>query len=258
MDAYNNQAISHGSGAMSGYTGSPGDSGDECTACHSGTPINQADLIASDIPVSGYVPGNTYTLTATVSGSNNKFGFLVTSENASGIKSGTFVATNTTNTKAINLSQYITHKSAGTTGSGNSKTWTFDWTAPVSGTGSVTFYAAFNAANGNGSTSGDEIVLSSLVVNEDITSGIASKAHSAAEVRMFPNPIISKMHISFPSQNGTNAVVSIHSLDGKLLFMKEISGNEIVIDEVADLDKGIYLVNIKTDSVNVTKKIIKN
>src|SRR6185369_13678069 len=39
----------------------------------------------------------------------------------------------------------------------NGATWTFDWTAPSTDVGPVTFYAAGNQANNDGNTSGDFI-----------------------------------------------------------------------------------------------------
>ena len=55
--------------------------------------------------------------------------------------------------------QYITHTSQGTRlGTTGSIRFEFDWTAPESAAGDVTFYVAANAANGNGSNdAGDRI-----------------------------------------------------------------------------------------------------
>ncbi len=43
-----------------------------------------------------------------------------------------------------------------------------EWTAPEAGTDEINFFAAFNAANGNGNTSGDQIYTSLLTVPEII------------------------------------------------------------------------------------------
>src|SRR4029079_17212748 len=54
--------------------------------------------------------------------------------------------------------QYIEHTAAGTfVGQQNSASWTFNWTAPPTDIGPVTFYAAGNQANNDGNTSGDYI-----------------------------------------------------------------------------------------------------
>ena len=65
----------------------------------------------------------------------------------------------------VGTGKYITHKTAGTAGT-NSRTWTFDWTAPGIGAGDVTFYGAFLITNSGNNSSGDTTVLSSLAVSE--------------------------------------------------------------------------------------------
>ncbi len=159
--------LMYSSGSPGGKTGSPGDGGTTCTQCHSGTATAQAGWITSDIPADGYEPGQTYTITATGTHPGvGKFGFELTSEDAGASKVGTLVVTNATETMLINSNNAITHKNAGTTPTGDSKSWSFDWTAPAAGTGEVTFYAAFNAANGNGNNQGDVIYTSTLPVAE--------------------------------------------------------------------------------------------
>ncbi len=53
---------------------------------------------------------------------------------------------------------FIQHTSAGTrNGQKASATFQFDWTPPATNVGPITFYAAGNAANGNGTSAGDFI-----------------------------------------------------------------------------------------------------
>lgn len=141
-------------GAPAGMTGSPGD-GDNCTSCHGGTATTTANLITSNIPASGYVPGTTYTITATntLSGSG-KMGFEVSPQNASGSLLGTLTAGS--GNKLVGSGKYVTHSNANST----TNSWTFSWTAPAAGTGNVTFYGAF-ARNKPG-----PVTLSTLVVQE--------------------------------------------------------------------------------------------
>lgn len=140
IDAFNNNVFTYTGGAPTGRTGSPGD-GASCS-CHN-SPVAKTGWITSDIPTAGYTPGTTYTLTATCTNANqSKFGFEISPQNSTGTLLGTLIATNTTETKLIGSGKYITHTSSGATGSG-SKVWTFQWTAPVAGTGTVTFYGSF-------------------------------------------------------------------------------------------------------------------
>lgn len=166
--SYNTQDV-HGwrSGAPSGRTGSPGD-GANCTGCHNTNAAISGSAnaeITSTIPATGYIPGQTYTVTATVSGNGLvRFGFEISPQNVSGAQRGTIVVTDPTNTQITGV-KYITHTTLGTNGT-NSRTWNFNWTAPVAGTGAFSFYGAFNAANNNNQSSGDIIYLEQLAVVE--------------------------------------------------------------------------------------------
>lgn len=160
----------HGNSSASpnGYTGSPLEFGGRTCGsnggCHGGGSTAQADMITTNIPSSGYVPGQTYQITATVvSAGRTKFGFQLSPQRANGNTAGTMIANSTV--QLTGSQRYATHTSSSNTGSG-SRSWTFSWTAPATGLGPVTFYASYNAANNNNSTSGDIIFNSSLVVNE--------------------------------------------------------------------------------------------
>jgi len=150
-------------GSPGGKTGSPGDGGTTCTQCHSGTAVEATDWISSNIPEEGYTIGNTYTITVTGTHTGvSLFGFEITAEDNAGNKTGTLAITNATETQLVNSSNAVTHTSGGNSPSGDSKSWEFNWTA--ADVDEVTFYAAFNAANGNGGTSGDVIYTSTLNV----------------------------------------------------------------------------------------------
>lgn len=158
--------MSNSSGSPGGKTGSPGDGGNTCTQCHTGTANTVDNWITTNIPAGGYVAGETYTITATGTHSGvSKFGFELTVENNSGQKAGTLQITEPTRTKLANGGKAVTHLSGGTTPSGNTNTWTMNWVAPAALTGTVGIYAAFNAANGNGNTSGDVIYKSNIFVS---------------------------------------------------------------------------------------------
>ena len=254
---FGNEAESSSSGSTGGKTGSPGDNSN-CTSCHSGTATTVPGLITSNIPATGYVPGATYTITATITAQGiNKFGFQVSPQNLTGVKKGTMVLTNTLETQLTNAGKYITHKTAGTSGSG-SRTWSFNWIAPAAGNGDVTFYGAFNAANGNNQSSGDQITLSSLTVQEDM-SGVKENYAMSSRIKVFPNPVEDVLHISsdIPARDVKN--VHLLSIDGKLL--KEIefdnSGELKIQAEVSSLAAGNYFVSVITDKGIATKKILK-
>jgi hypothetical protein len=92
-------------------------------------------ITASPSLAAGYTPGTTYSITITVSGSGLK-GFQFSPQSTAGAAMGTLIAPANLQ---IQLSKYITHRNAS---SGNPATWTFQWVAPPSGSGTVGFYAA--------------------------------------------------------------------------------------------------------------------
>ncbi|MCX6257875.1 MAG: T9SS type A sorting domain-containing protein [Bacteroidia bacterium] len=144
----------HASGAPAGKTGSPGD-GSNCTSCHGGTATAVTGWITSNVPVAGYIAGNSYTITVTVPGSGNK-GFEVSPQSPSGNLLGTLTAG--TGSHLTGSNKYITHSSTVST---NPAVWTFTWTAPASGTGNVTFYGAFAITTST-------TRLSTLVISEQV------------------------------------------------------------------------------------------
>ncbi|PCI93796.1 MAG: hypothetical protein COB15_15630 [Flavobacteriales bacterium] len=246
MSAYANTG-----GSPGGRTGSPGDNSN-CTACHSGT-INSGlgvASIASTIPASGYVPGQTYTITGTIfQNLINKFGFEISSErDLDNSKTGTIVVTNSTSTKLVNGNNAITHKLAGTTGT-NTRSWNFDWVAPVTATGNVTFYGAFNCANGTG-TSGDKIYSTSLNVVEDVSVGIDDYA-SLLEIKLYPNPVENYFQISSDKKIKG---IELYNMKGQKI-RAERGSNGIV--DVEQLPSGIYFVQIEIEGKIITKKMIK-
>lgn len=149
-------------GAPPGMTGSPGDNGQNCTSCHGGTAINVAGWISSNIPASGYIPGNTYQIVATNNLTNNgKYGFEVTAEDAGASKVGVLTAGATS--QLVGSGKYVTHTLANSV----TNSWTFNWTAPSAGTGPVTFYGAFARSNFG------QVRLSQLTVDEGAAPGIS-------------------------------------------------------------------------------------
>lgn len=263
LTSYSNQIttmLSTG-GAPAGYTGSPSDAR-TCTNCHSGVAATaQSEWITSDIPVDGYIPNTTYTITATANGvGHTKFGFQVSPQNASGTLLGTLASTSS-ETQLVGSDKYITHKSSGTSGI-DSKAWTFDWTAPSAGTGSVAFYGAFNVSNANGSTSGDTIYNSSLLVEENTGIGISDNNFIEYSVSIYPNPISDQLYIQYSLLKPANVEIKLFDLQGKLCktLLSEIksasnytSSFNINQNQIA---KGVYLIETTIGHTSNTQKII--
>jgi hypothetical protein len=153
-------------GSHGAKTGSPLD-GANCAQCHRSS-VTTVEWISSTIPNTGYLPGHKYTVTINADDpAAMKFGFECTAESSDG-KQGLFAVTDSVRTKLTNKNLAITHRFEGISPVNGKIAWSFDWTAPVKGTGEVTFYAAVNAADGNGNPGGDKIYTSSKVAKEAV------------------------------------------------------------------------------------------
>lgn len=259
MFNYNHSVHSNTSGAPAGKTGSPGD-GSSCNSCHStsGTPVTGAILITSNVPTGGYISGNTYSITVRAAHSTfNKFGFQISPQATNGNLLGTLAITNVNETQLVGSGKYVTHKSAGTSGTsipmvGNFKEWSFNWTAPAPGTGDVTFYGAAILANSNNQNTGDSLVLGTLVINESSTNGI-DKNIIEKGVSVYPNPAKEILYL----QINELAEAEIIDVSGKTMLKQQIN-NGINTYDISDLNSGLYFVKITGKENKLIKKIVKD
>lgn len=256
---YNN-AFTDPTGAPNARTGSPGDGGNTCaiSGCHTGFAVEtRSNIISSNIPAEGYTPGQRYTITAQTQSSRNKFGFQISPQSLSGTKLGTMIITNASETKLTGSGKYITHTNTAT-GVNGVKVWSFDWTAPAAGTGEVTFYGCFNYANGNGGSSGDSIIKTTLVVNEKVASGLELNAMTKLGFNIYPMPATEEINL----QNNHNIYVTsiqVFDINGKLMMSKEVETDGSIKLNIENLPMGTYLLNISDSNKSlVTAKFIKN
>jgi hypothetical protein len=254
---------SRSNGAPESASGSPSD-GVTCarSGCHAGTATAQDNIITSNIPAAGYIPGQTYTITVSISQAGiSKFGFSISPQNSSGAVLGSLVITNTAQTQLKNVGhQYVTHTTAGNAGTG-SKTWSFDWIAPTAGTGAVPFYAAVNAANGNGTSSGDQIYTDVYTVEEDITTGIQPNMKDV-DFSVFPNPVEgNSVQVSFNANASSTSRIRVMSLNGTVV--NEINhnatskGNQHAALSMENLAKGVYFVEVQNGLGTKMTRIIR-
>lgn len=250
-------AHSFSSGAPAGYCNSPANPGSTCFTCHNTgpTPITLPGMITSNIPVNGYTPGNTYTITATVNGAgHNRFGFEISPQDPSGNLVGSM---NDLGTETIfqQSGVYITHSSNSLLNN-DFKTWQFEWTAPAAGSGSVTFYGAFNISNNDGSYTGDTILLSTAIFPEDSGLFVNSIAANAIATSAFFAE--GMLHVRNVAPKSKRIQVIDHT--GRTIWESgEIYSAyfqpEIQFVLPASLSSGVYIVSIVTDNKTWSSKI---
>jgi hypothetical protein len=251
---------SSSSGAPSGKANDPASGSANCTDCHSGIATNATAAqasITSTIPAAGYTPGSTYTITATVNFTGrSKFGFQISPQNATGALLGTLINTST-QTKLVGISKYVTHTTSGNSGS-NTKSWTFDWTAPAAGTGVVTFYGSFMAANGDGGTSGDIVYKTSYAVSEAVASGINEVEANTNALTVIN--LKNALQISYNAQSAATANVELYTLNGTIVsttsYEQQNAGTVNLNVDVKDgLNTGIYIIKVQQGTQVLTKKL---
>lgn len=247
------RAMTNASGSAGGYTGSPHD-GRTCGTnggCHAGGSTHVAGMITSDIPASGYAPGEIYNITATVEQAGiNKFGFELLEEDGAGDPKGTLMQTPATQLKLGGRT--ITHVSSSTAGT-DSKAWTFQWQAPAAGSGEVNFYAAFNAADGQNNTTGDQIFNSDLTVAEGWPVAVSANP-SSLELKIFPNPASDAVSVTLP-QEFERATLSVLDLTGKPVFHQDAEGTKTQVD-VSGLPAGVYFLMAQSSDQSAVKRIM--
>ena len=171
-------AWGYSSGADPRMTNAPGDLG-TCNSCHLGTALNKGGGSVVIVMPGGksYLPGVKQRITVEVTDSAQKrWGFELTARLNSSLSTGQAgcLAASDNTTQVFNSIggkpsctstslQFVTHTVSGTrNGTKGSITFAFDWTPPTTDVGPVTLYAAGNAANGDGTDTGDHIYTTSL------------------------------------------------------------------------------------------------
>ena len=227
-----------------GRTGAPGDFG-LCSDCHSGGAFSPTVSLAvrnslNNI-VTSYNPGEVYNLTFTVSASSSGFGMQATSLNSTYAARGTFSAPSS-NARISSFSgrSYLEQNATSATG-----VFTSQWTAPVTGTGTITFYFAGLAVNGTGGTAGDNTTSgTSLQLTESILSTSADFAFSKA-IQLKQNPVKDMLSIDI-SENYEKLNLEIFDSSGKKVYQKSYS-NINKISENLNIESGIYFLKLNNE-----------
>ena len=155
-----NTVFAFSGGPPDGRTGSPADSLLTCndTGCHNNYALNSGSAAFSISAPSSYTLGETLSISISFSNSSTaKHGFELSALDTNNNHVGIFSSVDGDDNTQTSNGDYIKHTSAGSSQSGNAS-WNVQWTAPTSEVQNpVTFYAAGNEANGDGTNQGDYI-----------------------------------------------------------------------------------------------------
>ena len=203
MGVYTSAVFSYSSGPPFGRTGSPADNFKTCndTGCHNSFVLNSGSAKFSISAPSSYILGETLSVTVSFSNSNTlKHGFELSALDANNKYAGTFNTVDN-QTQTSSDGNYIEHTSAGSSQSGNAS-WNTKWTAPSSEVQNpVTFCAAGNEANGDGSRDGDYI----YTITKQVSIGTATPTPTPSVTPTLPptaTPIPTSSPTPMPTPTG--------------------------------------------------------
>lgn len=247
------QSVSSGRAANGGQdrTGSPGALSTTCIACHSsaGSFSNpQLGITVKDNngnSVSSYTAGETYTLEFQVSSNGSPAGYAMQAVvlDASNSNTGDLSSASTSNTQLATISngrEFIEHLGRSSTGF-----FSCSWTAPTTGTGTVSIYGVGMAVNGV-STSGDNTSPSTQFdLSENVSTAVESVV-SDATYSVYPMP--NKGHFNLRNnQTAGNSTIRVINLQGQELFQQRsfLEQNASLNIQIDDLANGLYFVQIE-------------
>lgn len=245
-------------------TGAPGETTCARSSCHSGTPNSGSGeliLTYSETALT-YEPNTVYDFTVTVADdSKSRFGFQLVALNEDGSSAGNFIeAAPNMSISSNNGKEYISHQNVPNNAT---NAFSFQWQAPATTVGPITFYGVGNAADGNGSRSGDNIYTTSLTITPaETTTGIPNKPSTTiTNISTYPNPVVDICNIDYTLLTRANVTISLQDMSGKIVEQKALGQQNAgtyqhTIDIANTLAKGIYLVTLQHNQEMVTKKII--
>lgn len=173
-------------GPPNSVTGAPGEG--TCANCHGN--LNSGSGSVSLTAPTEYTAGDTINISVGLQQTGQmRWGFELTVLNAADQPVGNLIVTDAARTQfsmAGNGRQYIKHTSTGTDNgvSNMAPGWNLRWASPVNSAGTVTFYVAGNAANGNGSSSGDFIYTTSKTVAQAGCLAIPGDANASGNLTL--------------------------------------------------------------------------
>jgi hypothetical protein len=206
-------------------------------------------------------------MTCTVSRSaNGLFGMGLEALTASNTNAGTLVITNSsTQIKNATVSgvsrRNVVHTLNGGQGTG-SKAFAFDWTAPATDVGNVTFYFAGVAANGDGHDNiGDYVYTGSQVVSPSTTNSIQEADAKAGHVSVYPDPVADVMNIGYELEREALVQVDLYDQSGRLvqhlLNTHRQQGRQVeMFNGLSAQAAGLYILRTSIDGVADARTIV--
>jgi hypothetical protein len=91
-----------------------------------------------------------------------------------------------------------------------------------------------------------------ITVTQEAGTGTGLATISSEKINLYPNPVTDGFRVSGLRDKAT---ICLTDLNGRLMFLKEVKGNETI--PVNSLSQGIYIVWIINDTGSIKKKLVK-
>ncbi|MBK8920692.1 MAG: T9SS type A sorting domain-containing protein [Saprospirales bacterium] len=260
--------------AKKGNTGAPGDetnangSPRTCTYCHFGAagPVVFIHLLnAIGDTVTQYLPGQQYTARVSIQNSNSNltgYGFqmiALRAADSTDLHGFSDPGNNTVNNYKLatiaNGRTYAEHDNVSA-----STQFNVVWTAPQAGAGSVTFFAAGNAVNRNGTTSGDGASSGMLQIQEGLASATTQAEEHPVRLNVWPNPVAQTARMEIVAEQAEEYRFRVFDCAGRVVWQsaRQLPPGRFMLDvPVAGWTPGIYFLEATTGTARRLVKVLK-
>ncbi len=243
-----NGPAANGNGNVSGAV-----AGNTCGTCHGAVNPNATTNIQLEDSqgnfVTEYTPGAVYRVFIGL-GLNGtsapNTGFQATVRNSDNSNTAGTIAL-APNSVGIRIINGLAEHSQKNTVNG---TFSFQWTAPAAGAGSVQIFANGVLSNNNNLNSGDAVApVASVTITEAGAIGVNETATLRVEPYLFPTRAESELNVRFTAAHDMEYTMEVVSVMGQLLSSQTVrvgSGEQTQTMNVAELAQGMYFLRLRT------------
>lgn len=249
------------SGGKAGSTGSPGEG--TCGACHSGGSSSVAGASISATPQfsnNQYVPGQIYTVNIIAMAVGfNAYGFGCEILNAANNNNIGTMQNPGAGVQLLNAPNGRTNATQTAPKTGMPVVFSFEWVAPSSGTANI--YACVNAVNGNGGTSGDFVMTTSVSLTPANTSAIKELTNNGIQLNIYPVPFNDELNVKIHLEKSLNDVKAvIYDFHGKKVFESgsfnlSVGENKLKFD-LTELEGNIFTLKLESKNQFIDSRLI--
>lgn len=249
-----------------------------CTmsGCHSDhQPNTGTALLSLDLgdAGSGYSPNQTYNININLSKTGMLragFQIIAVQDNDNLLSPGTITLSNNATTQLLNISDthggncdataktWVEHTFAGTEVTEGKTSWTYQWKAPATDVGNITFYLAALEANDDQDNLGDYTYTLNKSMAFNPAQGLSDFYFN--NISIYPNPSSDVLTIAY---HHNITIDEIELLDAKGISKKVLNKQALHMQEAGnisidlkDIASGVYFIKIKSGGLSLVKKVV--